>query len=245
MFAVKILCVGFAIALWAIASHLGMLDPRLFPSPDEVGDATLSLLAKPNVRNELVTTLSTVFISLLISMPVGILTGALIASSNYWKEVMKPILFFPLSIPKSIFLPLFILAVGIGPIEKILFGVFSIVFLVIVFTISAIESIEPTHLRVARSYGASQIQTLWRVYIPSMLPTLLEGLRLSVIFAVTAVVLAEMYASRSGFGSLISAWGEGFQVLPLMASVVVISVCSIVTNEIIRWFEHRCSHWRA
>lgn len=245
MFAVKILFVAVAIALWAVASRWGLLDPRLFPSPGEVGDVTLSLLARPDIRAELLTTLSSVFISLVISMPVGILIGALIASSNYWKEVMKPILFFPLSIPKSIFLPLFILAVGIGQLEKILFGVFSIVFLVIVFTISAIESIEPTHLRVARSYGASQVQTLWRVYIPSMLPTLLEGLRLSVIFAVTAVVLAEMYASRSGFGSLISGWGEGFQVRPLMASVAIISVGSIVVNEIIRWFEHRCEHWRA
>ena len=99
-------------------------------------------------------------------------------------------------------------------------------------------------MRVARSVGASQAQTLFRVYIPSMLPTLLEGLRLSVIFAVTAVILAEMYASRSGFGTLISAWGEGFQVVQLMASVVIISVLAIVANEAIRWFEHRFEKWR-
>lgn len=245
MFSVKVLFVATAIALWAIASHSGLLDPRLFPSPSEVGEVTLGLLWKSDVRAELLTTLTSILISLLISMPAGILIGALIASSNYWKQVLKPILFFPLGIPKSIFLPLFILAVGIGPLEKIAFGVFSIIFLVIVFTISAIESVDPTHLRVARSVGASQLQTLWRVYIPSMLPTLLEGLRLSVIFAVTAVVLAEMYASRSGFGSLISAWGESFQVRQLMASVVIISVGSIFANEVIRWFEYRCEHWRA
>lgn len=244
MAAVKILFVATAIALWAIASHWGLLDPRLFPSPKEVGEVALSLLGKSDVRGELVTTLVSVLAALLVSMPAGILIGALIAASPYWKEVLKPMLFFPLGIPKSIFLPLFILAVGIGPLEKISFGIFSIIFLVIVFTISAIESIEPTHLRVARSVGASQLQTLWRVYIPSMLPTLLEGLRLSVIFAVTAVVLAEMYASRSGFGSLISSWGESFQVRQLMASVAIISVGSIVVNEIIRWFEYRCGHWR-
>jgi NitT/TauT family transport system permease protein len=233
-----------AIALWSFASHLGWQDPRLFPPPEEVGATVLNLLSKSDVRAELVTTLTSVGMALSISVPIGILIGTVLASSQYWKEVMMPILFFPLSIPKSIFLPLFILAVGIGQMQKVSFGVFSVIFLIIVFTISAIESVDPAHLRVARSVGATRMQTLARVYVPSMLPTLLEGLRLSVIFVVTAVVLAEMYASDAGFGSLIASWGESFQVRPLMASVVILSVVSIVINETIRWIEHRCEHWR-
>jgi ABC-type nitrate/sulfonate/bicarbonate transport system permease component len=243
-FAVKALLITAAIALWAVASHVGWLNPRLFPAPSDVGVAAWQLLQKPEVRAELLTTTISLVTTLLIAVPAGVVIGAVISTSRYWTEVIKPILFFPLSIPKSIFLPLFILVLGIGQVEKIAFGVFSVIFLIIVFTISAIESVEPAHLRVARSVGASQAQTLFRVYIPSMLPTLLEGLRLSVIFAVTAVILAEMYASRSGFGTLISAWGEGFQVVQLMASVVIISVLAIVANEAIRWFEHRFEKWR-
>lgn len=241
---VKAMLVIPAIALWAIASHVGWLNPRLFPSPEEVAGVTWGLLARAEVRGELLTTLLSIGITLLIAVPAGILIGALVTTSRYWKDVTKPILFFPLSIPKSIFLPLFILALGIGQVEKIAFGVFSVIFLIIVFTISAIESIDPAHLRVAQSVGASRVQTLWRVYIPSMLPTLLEGLRISVIFAVTAVILAEMYASRSGFGTLVTSWGESFQVPQLMASVVIISVVSIVVNEVIRWFERRFENWR-
>jgi NitT/TauT family transport system permease protein len=241
----KFLFPGAAIALWAIASQFGWLDPRLMPPPQDVAEVTVKLLARPEVRGELWTTLASVLLTLLVSTPVGIAIGALISSSGYWREVLKPILFFPLSIPKSIFLPLFILVVGIGELQRISFGVFSVIFLVIVFTMSAIESVEPAHLRVARSVGASRVQTLWRVYVPGMLPTLLEGLRLSVIFAVTAVVLAEMYASDSGFGSLIAAWGESFQIRPLMASVIILSSVSIIANEVIRSIEHRCEHWRA
>ena len=70
-------------------------------------------------------------------------------------------------------------------------------------TTTAVESVKPENLLVARSYGATPAQTVWRVYIPSMLPVLLEALRISMIFNLTGVMLAEMYASRAGVGHLI------------------------------------------
>ena len=244
MLAVKILFVAFAIALWALASRWGLLDPRLFPSPGDVGAVTLSLLARPDIRAELVTTLSSVFISLLISMPVGILLGASIASSNYWKEVMKPILFFPLSIPKSIFLPMFILVFGIGFQQKVAYAAFTTAFVVLMSATAAVESVRADHIMVARSYGATQGQILWRVYVPSMMPILLETLRISMIFNFTGVMIAEMYASRTGIGHLIANWGENFQMPQLFAGVIVLAAVAILFNETVRWLEARCSTWR-
>ena len=140
-FAVKALLITAAIALWAVASHLGWFNPRLFPSPSDVGVTALHLLQNPEVRAELLTTVISLVTTLLIAVPAGVIIGALISTSRYWTEVIKPILFFPLSIPKSIFLPLFILVLGLGQVEKIAFGVFSVIFMIIVLTISAIESV--------------------------------------------------------------------------------------------------------
>ena len=50
-----------------------------------------------------------------------------------------------------------------------------------------------------------------RIYVPSMMPVLLETLRISMIFNFTGVMIAEMYASRTGIGHLIASWGENFQ----------------------------------
>ena len=47
-------------------------------------------------------------------MPIGALIGFLIAENRYFAEVVKPLLFFAFSIPKSIFLPMFILVFGVG-----------------------------------------------------------------------------------------------------------------------------------
>jgi ABC-type nitrate/sulfonate/bicarbonate transport system permease component len=97
---------------------------------------------------------------------------------------------------------------------------------------------------VARSYGATRGQTVLHVFVPSMLPMMLEALRIAMIFNVTGVILAEMYASRAGFGHLIATWGENFQMRQLLAGIVLIAIVSIVFNEAVRVVETRCSHWR-
>jgi len=167
-----------------------------------------------------------------------------IAENRYFAEVAKPLLFFAFSIPKSIFLPMFILVFGVGFSQKVGFGFFSTIFIVIMSTTTAVESVKVEHLTVARSYGATPLQTAFRVYLPSMLPVLLEALRISMIFNLTGVILAEMYASRDGIGHQIATWGENFQMKQLLAGVIMIAVIAMTFNELVRSVETRCSHWR-
>jgi NitT/TauT family transport system permease protein len=170
--------------------------------------------------------------------------GFLIAENRYASDVAKPLLFFAFSIPKSIFLPMFILVFGVGFSQKVGFGFFSTIFILIMSTMTAVESVKVEHLKVARSYGATPPQIAVRVYLPSMLPVLLEALRISMIFNLTGVILAEMYASRDGIGHQISNWGENFQMKQLLAGVVMIAAIAMTFNEAVRWVEARCSHWR-
>ncbi len=179
-----------------------------------------------------------------LAVPVGTLIGFLIAENKYFSEVAKPLLFFAFSIPKSIFLPMFILMFGVGFAQKVGFGFFSTIFIVIMSTTTAVKSVKVEHLTVARSYGATPMQAAFRVYLPSMLPVLLEALRISMIFNLTGVILAEMYASRDGIGHQIATWGENFQMKQLLAGVLMVAAIAIAFNELVRWVETRCSHWR-
>ncbi len=168
-------------------------------------------------------TASEVLAAFVLAVPCGALIGFLIAENRYFAEVAKPLLFFAFSIPKSIFLPMFILVFGVGFSQKVGFGFFSTIFIVIMSTTTAVELVKVEHLTVARSYGATPLQTAFRVYLPSMLPVLLEALRISMIFNLTGVILAEMYASRDGIGHQIATWGENFQMRQLLAGVVMIA----------------------
>jgi ABC-type nitrate/sulfonate/bicarbonate transport system permease component len=231
-------------AAWEVLSRTGIVNPRLLPPASDTLAMLGELLQRASVRNDLVVTASEVLTAFAIAVPIGALIGFLIAENRYFAEVVKPLLFFAFSIPKSIFLPMFILVFGVGFAQKVGFGFFSTIFIVIMSTTAAVESVKVEYLTVARSYGATSAQTAFRVYLPSMLPVLLEALRISMIFNLTGVILAEMYASRDGIGHQIATWGENFQMKQLLAGVVMIAAIAMAFNELVRWVETRCSHWR-
>jgi NitT/TauT family transport system permease protein len=231
-------------AIWEILSRTGLVNPRLLPSASDTLATLGDLLQRASVQKDLAVTATEVVTAFALAVPVGALIGFLIAENKYFSDVAKPLLFFAFSIPKSIFLPMFILVFGVGFAQKVGFGFFSTIFIVIMSTTTAVESVKVEHLTVARSYGATAVQTAFRVYLPSMLPVLLEALRISMIFNLTGVILAEMYASRDGIGHQIATWGENFQMKQLLAGVVMIAAIAIAFNELVRWVETRCSHWR-
>src|SRR5262245_5494462 len=231
-------------AVWEVLSRTGIVNPRLLPSASDTLSTLGQLLQRANVQHDLLVTAQEVLAAFALAVPFGALIGYLIAEHRYFADVVKPLLFFAFSIPKSIFLPMFILVFGVGFAQKVGFGFFSTIFIVIMSTTTAVESVKMEYLTVARSYGATSTQTAFRVYLPSMLPVLLEALRISMIFNLTGVILAEMYASRDGIGHQIATWGENFQMKQLLAGVVLIAAIAIAFNEMIRWVETRCSHWR-
>ena len=240
----RIALVAAIFALWEILSRTGLVNPRLLPPASDTLSTLADLLQRRSVRTDLLVTATEVLVAFAIAVPLGCLIGYLIAEYRYFAEVMKPLLFFAFSIPKSIFLPMFILVFGVGFAEEVGFGFFSTIFIVIMSTTTAVESVRVEYLTVARSYGATSAQTAFRVYLPSMLPVLLEALRISMIFNLTGIILAEMYASRDGIGHQIATWGENFQMKQLLAGVVMIAVIAVTFNELVRWVETRCSHWR-
>ena len=240
----RIAIVVAALVAWETLSRAEIVNPRLLPSASDTLAMLAELLRRASVRNDLVVTAGEVATAFVLAVPIGALIGFLIAEHRYFAEVVKPLLFFAFSIPKSIFLPMFILVFGVGFAQKVGFGLFSTIFIVILSTTAAVESVKAEHLMVARSYGATPAQTAFRVYLPSMLPVLLEALRISMIFNLTGVILAEMYASRDGIGHQIASWGENFQMRQVLAGVLMVAAIAIAFNEIVRSVETRCSHWR-
>ena len=77
-----------------------------------------------------------------------------------------------------------------------------------------------------------------------MPPTLGSGLRFGMIFDIIGILLAEMYASRSGLGMLLLQWSESYEVNHLMAATIFISVATILINEAMRLWEARVGRWQ-
>ncbi|NBS58570.1 MAG: ABC transporter permease [Betaproteobacteria bacterium] len=244
MVLVRAALLGVVLAAWEFLPRQGIMDPQLLPPLSDVLSTLWQLLQRPNVHTAIGVTAAEVIVAFIVAVPLGAALGVLVAENAYIGAVFKPLLFYVFSIPKSIFLPMFILVFGITFAQKVAYAAFTTTFVVLMSAAACVESVKEEYLLVARSCGATRMQVLRRVYLPSMLPMLLETIRISMIFNFTAVMIAEMYASRSGIGHLIASWGENFQMRQLFAGIVLLAAIAILFNETVRLLEARCSTWR-
>jgi NitT/TauT family transport system permease protein len=244
LIAARLVLLLAVLAAWEALPRLGVVDPAMLPPASDVARTLAAILGRTDVREAIGVSALEFAAAFAVAVPAGTLIGVLIAENELLGEIFRPMLFYVFSVPKSIFLPMFILIFGIGFQQKVAYAAFSTLFVIIMSASAAVESVKPDHLLVARSYGATRLQVLRRVYLPSMLPILLEALRIAMIFNLTGVLIAEMYASRTGIGQLVANWGENFQMDRLFAGVVLLAAAAIAFNELIRRLETRCSVWR-
>jgi ABC-type nitrate/sulfonate/bicarbonate transport system permease component len=230
----------FAVVLiggWELAARLAVVDADLLPPISMVCAILWRFLHDPQFIADLELTASEVAVAFLIAAPLAISTGFLLGERLHLAETFNPVVHFILAVPQSIFLPVFILAFGIGFLEKVLFGVTHAYFVIVVNSFAAVRSIPRPLIAAARVFGATRAQIYTRIYLPAMLPLILTGLRIGMILCIIGVLLAEMYASRRGVGRLIFTWGEGYQIPELLAGILLVSVLTIAVNETMRLAE--------
>ena len=221
-----------------------MVDASLAPAPSAILDALARLAGRPEVLASLSVTASEVLAAFLIAAPIGLFIGFTLAEVPFLGALFRPLINFLFGVPKSIFLPVFILVFGVSIPQKIAFGVFTTLFVVIMGGIAAVESVPPELVTVSRAYGATRWQVMREIYLPSMAPILLEAARLGMIFNITAVLLCEIYGARDGIGYRIAAWGENLQMPQLYAALVIVAVAAVAVNEALRAVETRLGFWR-
>jgi NitT/TauT family transport system permease protein len=224
-------------ALWETASRLGWTDPRLLPPFSDVVRVLAGLLQDARFRGDLGVTLSEIAVAFAIVGPLGLAVGFFLGENLPAYRMFAPALHLLLSIPKSIFLPVFIFAFGIGFLQKVIFAVTLAFFIVVLDGIAAARSVPDGLTTAARSFGASRAQIYLQIYLPAMEPLIIEGLRMGLIFTVTGVLLAEMYGSPRGIGRVIFAWGEMFRMPELLAGVLLVVIVTVICNELLRSIE--------
>jgi NitT/TauT family transport system permease protein len=231
-------------ALWEALVRAGRLDASLAPAPSTVVASLIRLAGRPEVRASLGVTAWEVLAAFLVALPVGLLLGFLLAEVPLLGALFRPLVNFLFGVPKSIFLPVFILVFGVSIPQKIAFGVFTTVFVLITGGIAAVQSVPRELITVSRVYGASRGQIIREIYLPAMAPILLESARLAMVFNITAVLLCEIYGARDGIGYRIAAWGENLQMPQLYAALVIVAAAAVAVNEALRAIERRLGAWR-
>lgn len=236
---------GLAILLlWEAAPHFGWINPILLPKFSAVVLKVGTLLTSDRFLSALWLTSAESAIAFCIGYPISVLVGFALGTSAPARTLMAPFFQLMFSVPKSIFMPIFILSLGIGFTQKIAYGVASVIFVVTLPVMSSLSQIPADMMRLSRYYNMSLYQRIRHIYIPCTVPTLVEGARIGVIFDIIGVIFAEMYAAKDGIGTRFMLWGSSYQLADLFAGIIIVSSITIGINQSFRYLERRVGRWR-
>ena len=227
----RISFVTVMLILWEAAPRIGLVRASDLPPPSMILPVLWGLLQQPRFLADLGYTALEVVTAFLIVAPLALAVGFFLGENHRAERLFGPGLNLMIAVPKSVFLPVFILALGIGLTQKVVFAMSLAFFVIVPSAIAAVHSIPKALVTAARSFGAGRRQLYFHIYAPAMAPVVLGGLRLGIILTVFGVLFAEMYASSVGIGRRIFAWGELGEMPQLFAAVFLIIILTVSLNE--------------
>jgi len=209
---------------------------------------TLAYLAKfvPSARfaENAWATLVTFFWALMLSYALGLAIGLWMGVHRLSGAVGEPILISLYTLPKITLYPVVLLIFGLSISGRVTFGAMHGVLPVALLTMNAIRNIPPVYLKSARTLHLSNWQTVATVLLPATLPEIVSGLRIGFTLTLLGVLLAEMFASKYGLGSLIINAMQLLQNEEMITVAIVLFAFAALANSLLLWMEHRL-HRRA
>ena len=217
----------FAAALlaWQGVASTGWFDDLTLASPTEVANSLWE------DRSLLFDSLGTTAIEVIVGLAISVVLGALTAvGMHLWRplhEAAYPLLVGSQAIPVVVVAPLFIIAFDYGLWPKVAIVALVCFFPVTVNLMDGLRSVAPEQLKLMRSLGASRLQTLWKVELPSALPRLFTGLKIAATVSVIGAVFGEAAGAESGLGYLVLLDNQQLETPRAYAGVVLLAALAV------------------
>jgi NitT/TauT family transport system permease protein len=201
------LLVVFLVA-WQWGPGLLGIPPFIIPPLSMVYHEFLRMLAVSARVTHTGITAAEVIAGFVLGSLLGAFFGYILGMSPTAEFALSPYILALQIAPKVAFAPLFILWMGFTVYPKILVAILIVFFPVMVNVLSAIRTVDPDLINLARAFKATRAQIFWKIEFPASLPPLFAGLRIASTLAVVGVVVGELVGGNMGLGYLLS-FGEG------------------------------------
>ena len=138
--------------------------------------------------------------------------------------------------------PLYILIFGTGFWFRAAIVFTAAIWYVMLTVYHGARGIEPRFIDVGRSFGASRWQAFRTVLLPALYPYVIKAMRIGLVHAIRAMVVAEMFIIV-GYGGLIYRAGLSLSTAPLLALLVTLMLVGVGANALLRGGARRISPW--
>ncbi|MFC3747672.1 ABC transporter permease [Paenibacillus sp. GCM10012306] len=237
--------VPVAIAIvWEAVGRLGLVPASMLPTPSAIVKQFVELIASGELYKHMSISFYRALVGFFLGAGTGLLLGLLTGLNKIAEKTLDPSLQMMWTIPLLSLIPLFILWFGIGEFSKILIISLGAFFPVYVNTFLGIRSVDLKLFEVARTLQYSRLQLITKLIIPSALPNILLGIRLSLGIAWLVLVVAEMMGTSAGIGYMIQDARAYMRTDVVFVGIIIFAIIGKISDSGVRLLEKRWLRWR-
>jgi NitT/TauT family transport system permease protein len=231
------ICVLVAVlAVWQFGGgHL--FDPFYLGSPKGIGLLLFNDLQDALFYRDLRVTATEMALGYGLGALLGIGLGGLFARWRFVADVFDPFFVALNSIPRIALAPLLIIWFGIDTGSKVVLAATLVFFVTFFSTLAGIRNVDSALVNVARVMGANEWQVFFKVQLPAALSWIMNGLRLSLPFALIGVIVGEFLVASSGLGYRLNMYSTSYNTNGTFAMIIVMMVFMMCLNGAVSWVE--------
>ena len=237
------LCWMLLLGLWAGLSYGGVVQPMFLPTPGDVLAAGARLWSDGTLGTHVLASVEVVLIGFLISSFIAVPLGLLMGSFRIVQSFIEPLVNFIRYLPVTSFVPLFILWIGLGLEQRVAVIIFGVFFQQLVLIADVSRGVSKDLINASYTLGARRRDVLMHVLGPASLPGILDTLRVTMGWAWTYLVVAELVAASSGLGYISLKAMRGFQVDVIFLAIGIIGLLGLMTDQLFRFLRLRITAW--
>ena len=234
--AVVFAVVGFA---WFGFTVTGFIRPLFLPSPTQVVSRLGELWASGDLIADISISVYRISLGFLISTVVALPVGILIGSYRRWEAAIEPFVDFIRYMPVVAFVPLTILWAGTGDAQKLLIIFIGTFFQQVLLLMDNVKSVPRDFINLGRTLQMPEWRILQRIVMPSALPAIWDSMRISLGWAWTWLVVAELVAATSGLGYRITTAQRYFQTDLIFGYLLILGILGLTTDQVMKYAGRR------
>ncbi len=228
---------------WAVG-HYG-IQPFVLPAPSAIGETLIG--EWPSLAQSAWITLTITIEAFLWALGLGFFFAVLFAQSRTVERALLPYAVVLQTTPIVAIAPLILIWVGVDHADRAVLILATIVafFPILANTTLGLRSADPQLKELFQLYGASGLQTLWRLKIPTALPYLLAGMKISGGLALIGAVVAEFVAgsgTSTGLAWRIIEASNRLQIAKMFAALALLSLLGIGIYSLLALLEWQLLH---
>ncbi len=237
------LIIGF-LFLWEWAAIKGSISTFYTSNPSAILLDLVEFTLSGDLAKHASVTLKEAGLGLFYGSLVGIFIGLLFGQFSFIGRIFKPIITAIHGIPQLTLAPVYILWFGIGLSSKIFLAGLMVFFNVFFATYNAIISMEQRLIESATLLGASKLQILFHIVLPSCAPWIIVGIRAGIGSSLVGAIVGEYMGASAGFGWMVAYATSYFNIKRVMSCIVILLIVGIVMNVVLDKVEKLLLKWK-